>query len=241
MTTQAISAQPLGSSWAWLRRTALLDRARRPSGAMLDRLAAAIAEQDHLLASVMCLRDGYAANAAALWAQIDGWLAEAKALHRRRELSQGWQRIYDARAATIRLFPDDMLDAHRANLREQAADTLTDSKRRAAENLLTRPESGAADVAQAQRIVDDHFKGVYMRATHARTQLFYLPIALAAMLAGLLWVSAVVAAPHVAPWSTIGDTTLLVWVYAFGALGALLSATLGTIHGVTRENYLVLT
>ena len=134
-----------------------------------------------------------------------------------------------------------MLAAYRANLREQAADTLADGKRRAADNLLTRHPSGAADVAQAQRIVDDHFKGVYMRAGHARTQLFYLPFALLALLAGLLCVSARMASPHLAADSAIGDTTLLVWVYVFGALGALLSATLGTIQGVTRENYLVLT
>ena len=64
---------------------------------------------------------------------------------------------------------------------------------------------------------------------------------LVAWLVALLLVSAGVAAPHVAPWSTIGDTTLLTWVYVFGALGALLSLALGTIHGVTRENYLVVT
>ena len=133
-----------------------------------------------------------------------------------------------------------MVEAHRANLREQAADTLRDGKRRAAENLLTRHPTEAADVAQAQRIVDDHFKGVSVRAAYTRAQLFYLPIALAAMLGGLLWVSAEVAAPQVAPWSTVGNTTLLIWVYVFGALGALLSLTLGAIHGVTRENHLVL-
>ena len=65
--------------------------------------------------------------------------------------------------------------------------------------------------------------GVYMRAGHARTQLFYLPFALLALLAGLLCVSARMASPHLAADSAIGDTTLLVWVYVFGALGALLS------------------
>ena len=157
-----------------------------------------------------------------------------------KDLSGGWQLIYDARAATIRLFPDDMLAAHRANLREQAADTLTDGKRRAAENLLTRHPSGAADVAQAQRIVDDHFKGVYMRAAHTRTQLFYLPFALLALLAGLLCVSAPVASPHLAAGSTIGNTTLLVWVYVVRRPRRAAEPTLGTIHGVTRENHLVL-
>jgi hypothetical protein len=241
MTTQAINLGIAAPSWAWLRRLTCLDRARRPSPPMLDRLAAAIAEQEHLLASVMCLRTGYTPDAAALSAQIDAWLQEAKGLLRNQALLEGWQRIYDARAAMIRLFPDDMVEAHRASLREQAAATLKDGTRRAAENLLSRHPSGAADVAEAQRIVDDHFKGVDVRTAHTRTQLFYLPFALAAMLITLLCVSAAVDPPRLVAWSTIGDTPLLIWAYVFGALGAVLSLTLGTIHGVTRENYLVVT
>jgi len=239
MTTQALSPGFAAPSWAWLRRLTLIDRARRPSPEMLDRLAAAIAEQEHLLASVMCLRDGYTPGDAALSAQINSWLAEAEGHLGRGELPQAWQRVYDARAATVRLFPDDMVEAHRANLREQAADTLRDGKRRAAEKLLTRHPTEAADVAQAQRIVDDHFKGVYVRAAHTRAQLFYLPAVLGVMLLTLLGVSASVDAPNLVAGSTIGNTTLLIWVYAFGALGALLSLTLGAIHGVTRENHLV--
>ena len=77
MTTQALSPGFAAPSWAWLRRLTLIDRAQRPSPEMLDRLAAAIAEQEHLLASVMCLRDGYTAGDAALSAQINSWLAEA--------------------------------------------------------------------------------------------------------------------------------------------------------------------
>ena len=42
-------------------------------------------------------------------------------------------------------------------------------------------------------------EGVYMRAGHARTQLFYLPFALLALLAGLLCVSARMASPHWPP------------------------------------------
>jgi hypothetical protein len=243
MSTDALSdRRPVAIDWrGLLQKLTLVDWAQRPSKHQLDRLEAAITEQEDLLGTVMALREGTADRHGSLWTEIATWLREARDRHEVMDLSGGWQRVYDARWATVHLLPEDMLAAHGANLRDQAADTLGGGKRRAAERLLTLPRGGAADVAQAQRIVDDHFKGVYMRAHHARTQLFYLPIALAAMLAGLLWVSAHVSAPDVAPWSTIGDTPLLVWVYVFGALGALLSATLGTIRGVTRENYLILT
>jgi hypothetical protein len=39
----------------------------------------------------------------------------------------------------------------------------------------------------------------------------------------------------------MGDGGSLIWIYALGALGSLLSVTLGAIRGLTRHNYLLLT
>ena len=94
----------------------------------------------------------------------------------------------------------------------------------------------------ARTIVDGHHQGLYMRAAHARTQLFFLPIVLGLILAALLTVSFTVGSPFGAePDTMMADGGSLLWIYALGALGALLSVTLGAIRGLTRHNYLLLT
>jgi hypothetical protein len=148
----------------------------------------------------------------------------------------------------IDLYPPDDLVAYRVALREEAREVLSGSRLRAAEGLLperTAPKAASAsasvaEISMVRKIIDGHYQGLYMRAAHTRTQLFFLPITLAVLLLAVVAVSW--AAPH--PSGAIGDnvlghTTLLLWVYVFGALGALLSVTLSAIRGLTRQNYLL--
>jgi len=75
-----------------------------------------------------------------------------------------------------------------------------------------------------------------------RTQLFFLPIVLGLILAALLTVSFTVGSPFGPDRDTVmGHGGSLLWIYSLGALGALLSVTLGAIRGLTRHNYLLLT
>jgi len=234
--------------------------ARRPSVFMRSRLAAAIAEQRDLLAA----RTGLMPDGRRIqngWsAKIYQMLEHARLCLEEDRLLEGWQSVYDVRRAMIDAYAPDTLRAYRVALREEARDALSGGRLRAVENLLghrdqddapchprrdERPERGARareELRMARTIIDGHHQGLYMRAAHARTQLFFLPIVLGLILAALLTVSFTVGSPFGAePETVMADGGSLLWIYALGALGALLSVTLGAIRGLTRHNYLLLT
>jgi hypothetical protein len=171
---------------------------------------------------------------------------------------EGWQQVYDARLALVDLYAPETLEMYRLSIREEARDLLADGRLRTIESLLgsgerercnePRPPSGEAvnrsraEVRHARSILDGFHQGLFMRATHARTQLFFLPIVLGLILGALLGVSVAFDSPFSDAFegSFVDDSGLL-WVYALGALGALLSVTLGAIRGLTKHNYLLLT
>jgi hypothetical protein len=72
MTTDVLTREETpGIGWAWLRRVSLIELARQPSRLQLDRLAAAITEQEDLLGTVMCLREVNPDRHGSLWTQIE--------------------------------------------------------------------------------------------------------------------------------------------------------------------------
>jgi hypothetical protein len=207
--------------------------ARRPSLEMTHRLAAAIIEQRSLLAAPPA-EPGHEALRSELRRSLD--LAEAH--NQKHEMLEGWQTVYVVREAAVFLCGDEELACHAIALREQARDNLSDGRLRAVEALLGDAPSATA-VSTAQRVVDDHFKGMHMRAAQARVQLFFLPIVLGLALGLLFFASTLLVIPD--GWATtFGNPAGLAWIYVCGALGALLSVTLGTMRGVTRENFLVM-
>ncbi len=232
--------------------------ARRPSVFMRSRLAAAIAEQnDRLSARTGLMSFGRMRNG---WSsEIRLMIEHARLCLQEDRLLEGWQSVYDVRRAMIDAYTPDTLRAYRVSLREEARDALSGGRLRAVENLLghrdqddaPRPASGEKparaakareELRMARTIIDGQHQGLYMRAAHARTQLFFLPIVLGLILAALLTASFTVGSPFGPDQETVmGDGGSLIWIYALGALGALLSVTLGAIRGLTRHNYLLLT
>jgi hypothetical protein len=219
--------------------------AERPSPHMLARLSAAIVEQEERLAALAA-----GSPESSCQAHLAEVLERARDFCRRGRILEGWQEVYEARLAMIGLYaPEDRL-AYRIALREEARAALSGTRLRATERLLAdQPRTvreastskGLAQLRMVRRIIDGHWQGVYLRAAHTRTQLFFLPIVLTVLLGALLAVSLVAPDPLREPAGNIlGNTSLLVWVYVCGALGALLSVTLGTIRGVTRQNYLLI-
>jgi len=234
--------------------------ARRPSVFMRSRLAAAIAEQkDRLDARTGLVRDGRRIRNG--WSsEIRRMLEQARLCLEDDRLLEGWQSVYDVRRAMIDAYTPDTLRAYRVALREEARDALSGGRLRAVENLLghrdqddtpcparrdEKPErvsKAREELRMARTIIDGQHQGLYMRASHARTQLFFLPIVLGLILAALLTVSFTVGSPFGADRDTVlGHGGSLLWIYSLGALGALLSVTLGAIRGLTRHNYLLLT
>jgi hypothetical protein len=222
--------------------------AERPSPHMVERLSAAILEQEERLAG-LAAGSTSAAGDGACPLHLHGVLRRARELCQAGRVLEGWQEVYEARLAMIGLYPPEDCLAYRVALREEARAALSGTRLRAAERLLAgqpRTLKEAADarargqLRMVRRIIDGHWQGVYMRAAHTRTQLFFLPIVLGVILAALF--AASMAAPDPLPGPTgniLGSTALVVWIYVCGALGALLSVTLGTIRGVTRRNYLL--
>ena len=82
-----------------------------------------------------------------------------------------------------------------------------------------------------------------MRAAHARTQLFFLPFVLALILGALLVVSLTIHPIRLDSGreSVMSRPGLLVWIFALGGLGSMLSVALGAIRGVPKHNYRLLT
>jgi hypothetical protein len=209
---------------------------------MRRRLSAAILELENRIDARSGLEDGDASG-------IVRMLRHARECLARDRVLEGWQEVYDARAAIVGLYPPEVLATSRLALREEARDHLSGGRLRAVENLLGRApqvmtrERERAEVQAARSIIDGHYQGVNVRALHVRTQLFYLPIVLATILGALLAASGYIDSITVGDGRTslIGNSDLLLWVYALGALGSLLSLTLGAIQGVTKQNYLSLT
>lgn len=219
--------------------------ARRPSEFMRRRLAAAIAEvEDRLDGGMGLAPDRDPGGITTMLDRAREHLAGERVL-------EGWQQVYDARLALVDLYTAETLAAQRVCIREEARDLLTGGRLRAVETLLAADEGGSpppegrarAQVQQARSVLDTYHQGLYMRATHARTQLFFLPIVLALILGVLLAVSFAYGSPYSGTFegSLVDDPGFLLWVYGLGALGALLSVTLGAIRGVTKHNYMLLT
>jgi hypothetical protein len=212
---------------------------------MLERLSAAILEQRERLAGLPIPAGTHAPSPK----HIDTVLDQAQQCRDEWRLLVGWRAVHEARLEMIGLYPPEDRLAYRIALRQEAREALTGTRLSAAEELLAEHPRGAREAAtkralsqlrMVRQIIDGHWQGVYMRAIHTRTQLFYLPIVLAGVLLVLLAIS--LKRPHPLPelrGNLLGNTGLLMWVYACGALGALLSVTLGTIRGVTRQNYLL--
>jgi hypothetical protein len=170
-------------------------------------------------------------------------------------LLEGWQQIFDARLALVDLYTPETLATQRLALREEARDALSKGRLRAMESLLgsreARPSDGGpeatarerAELRQARAIIDGHYQGINMRAAHARTQLFFLPFVLALILGALLVVSLTIDPIRLDAGreSVMSRPGLLVWIFALGGLGSMLSVALGAIRGVTKHNYRLLT
>jgi hypothetical protein len=185
-------------------------------------------------------------------------LNRAQRRYDRGEIVEGWQEVYDARLALIEAYSPEALHSYRLALRNEAREALPAGRSRAVEDLLAdgvrtpsrRPAAEddtllpqvRADVVQARRILDGYYWSLYLRATAARTQMFFLPMILAFILAALLVASSLADPPAVSGAETLVDhPTRLMWVYAFGALGAFLSVSLSAMRGLTKQNYLLLT
>ncbi len=222
--------------------------ARRPSVHMRRRLSTAISElQDRLDARTGLIDDGTRA--------VDLMLHRARQYLLDDRILEGWQEIFDARLALVNLYTPETLAAQRLALREEARDALSKGRLRAIESLLgtgePRPPGGPpdstlprerAELQTARGIIDGHYQGIHMRAAHARTQLFFLPFVLALILGALLAVSLTVDPVMLGTReSLMSQPGLLVWTFALGGLGALLSVALGAIRGVTKHNYRLLT
>ncbi len=227
--------------------------ARRPSEFMRRRLSAAIAEvQDRLDGGMGLVPDPDTTGIDLMLYRARRYLATEKVL-------EGWQQVYDARLALVDLYTPETLEMYRLSIREEARDLLHDGRLRSIESLLGHRERdrssplappsaeaarrSRAEVRHARSILDSFHQGLYMRATHARTQLFFLPIVLGLILSGLLLASFTLGSPYSGSFegSLIDDPGFLLWIYGLGALGALLSVTLGAIRGLTKHNYLLLT
>lgn len=258
----------------------LSDWARRPSLYMWRRLSAAIAEQQDRLDARVGLITETSARGREWTTRVNGMLEAARGYLYGDRILEGWQQIYDVRQAMIDGYARNTLATHRVSMREEARDALTGGRLRAVESLLADgggPAGGGevaarAELRMARTILDGHYQGLYLRATHARTQLFYLPIVLALILGALFAVAVVAGSPVLSggespaeqtqlvadagaaavpdeaavadeaeTTSIVGDPAMLIWVYALGALGALLSVTLSAIRGVTKHNYLLVT
>jgi hypothetical protein len=243
----------------WPRWWDVAGWAKRPNPAMRDRLTAAIIEQRAFLdiarrSNSTAKTSGHDEEIKRIKAML--WRAnEALA---RNQLVQGWQEIYDARLATIAIYTDKMLQAYRLSLREEARDVLSDGRLRSVVSLLAEtgstPHSGKtgtestddqsrANVLMARHILDGHYWGIFLRALAARIQIFVLPVVLVTILGVLLAVSVSADPPALgrAADSLVDDPIRLIWVYAFGTLGALLSMSISAVHGLPRNIDLALT